>query len=197
MEYWDRKWKLGEQHLHETVILDGSDGEREFDIEVRKRANGKDVLDVGCGPGEFTLIVAKAAKSVVGVDPSSVALNLARLNCAKSGIENVRLRSGDIRKLPFAKESFDLVYSRRGPASENKHNLTEVFRVLRDGGTFMEVTIGERDKQNLAGIFGRGQMLGFEGQVSVVRRDGWRKLDSRRYWQGITSEQRYSALWTT
>ncbi len=68
VEYWDRKWKLREQHLHETVMLDGSDGEREFDLEVRKRANGKVVLDVGCGPGEFTLLVAKAAKSIVGVD---------------------------------------------------------------------------------------------------------------------------------
>jgi len=52
-EYWDRKWALREQRLREKVSLDGSDGEREFDREVRKRAQGKKILDIGCGPGEF------------------------------------------------------------------------------------------------------------------------------------------------
>jgi len=62
------------------------------------------------------------------------------------------------------------VYSRRGPASDSKRNLKEILRVLRNGGTFIEISIGERDKQNVAEIFRRGQMLGFKGQVSTVKR---------------------------
>jgi 2-polyprenyl-3-methyl-5-hydroxy-6-metoxy-1,4-benzoquinol methylase len=53
-EYWNRKWKLKEQRLRERVILDGSDGEKEFNREILKRARSKKVLDIGCGPGEFT-----------------------------------------------------------------------------------------------------------------------------------------------
>ena len=34
----------------------------------------------------------------------------------------------------------------------------------------MEITIGERDKQNLAEIFGRGQMLRYKGHVWAVKR---------------------------
>jgi len=34
----------------------------------------------------------------------------------------------------------------------------------------MEITIGERDKRNVAEIFGRGQKLGFKGQVSTVKK---------------------------
>ena len=169
-EYWDRKWALREQRLREKVSLDGSDGEREFDREVRKRAQGKKILDIGCGPGEFTLRVARNAKSVVGIDTSRMALKLAKQNLSKSGCKNVRFRNSDARELPFANETFDLVYSRRGPASESKHNLSEVLRVLRRSGIFMEITIGERDKQNLAEIFGRGQMLEFKGQVSTVKK---------------------------
>ena len=168
--YWNRKWKLRDQHLHERVVLDGSDGEKEFDRELRRRVRGKKVLDVGCGPGEFTLLVGKSARTVVGVDSSRVALRLARKNLAKGGRRNVRFGYGEARRLPFADESFDLVYSRRGPASEDKESLAEAFRVLRGGGTFMEIAIGERDKRNIAEVFGRGQMLGFRGQVSTVKR---------------------------
>jgi SAM-dependent methyltransferase len=79
-------------------------------------------------------------------------------------------RYGNARKLPFPNNSFDLVYSRRGPASESKQTLTEAFRVLRKGGIFMEITIGERDNRNVAEIFGRGQKLNFKGQVSTVKK---------------------------
>lgn len=169
-EYWNRKWRLREQRLREKVILDGSDGEREFDYEILKRASGKNTLDVGCGPGEFTLRVGRTAELVTGIDTSEVALEFAKRNLARSGFKNVTFRCGSARRLPFPDKSFDLVYSRRGPASDSRRNLAEVLRVLRRGGTFMEITIGERDKQNLAEIFGRGQMLGFKGQVSAVKK---------------------------
>jgi ubiquinone/menaquinone biosynthesis C-methylase UbiE len=186
LEYWNRKWALREQRLKEESSLDGSDGELEFDRELLKRVSGKDVLDVGCGPGEFTLRTARRARSIAGIDPSSTALALAKRNLAKSSIKNAKFRYGDINRLQFPNETFDLVYSRRGPASVNRHNLAEVKRVLRNGGTFMEITIGERDKQNLAEIFGRGQMRGFRGQVSAVKKRwltevGFGHAESRDY----------------
>lgn len=88
-EYWDRKWKIREQRLREKVILDGSDGEREFAHEIFKRARGKKVLDIGCGPGEFSLRVARIAKSVTGIDTSQVALEFAKRNLARSDFKNV------------------------------------------------------------------------------------------------------------
>jgi ubiquinone/menaquinone biosynthesis C-methylase UbiE len=169
-EYWDRKWKLREQRLREKVLLDGSDGEREFAHEIFNRARGKKVLDLGCGPGDFSLRVSRIAKSVTGIDTSKVALEIAKHNLARSQLENVTFTYGNARKLPFSAKSFDLVYSRRGPASDTKRNLTEVLRVLRRGGAFMEIIIGERDKRNVAEIFGRGQKLGFRGQVSTVKK---------------------------
>ncbi len=169
-EYWNRKWKLREQRLRERVILDGSDGEYEFDHEILNRARGKNVLDIGCGPGEFTLRVARKAKSVTGIDASKVALEFAVHNLAKSGFKNVTFRHGNARKLPFPDNSFDLVYSRRGPASDSLQTLKQILRVLRKRGIFMEITIGERDKQNVAEIFSRGQLLGFKGQVSTVKK---------------------------
>ena len=169
-EYWNRKWKLREQRLRERVILDGSGGEKEFDHEILNQARRKKVLDVGCGPGEFTLRVARTARLVTGIDASKVALEFAGRNLARSGSKNVTFRYGNARKLPFPNNSFDLVYSRRGPASDTKRTLKEILRVLSKGGVFMEITIGERDKQNVAEIFGRGQMMSFRGHVSTVKK---------------------------
>jgi SAM-dependent methyltransferase len=169
-EYWNHKWALREQRLKENVTLDGSDGEVEFDRELQKQVRGKDVLDVGCGPGEFTLRIAERTKSIVGVDTSRTALVLAERNLAQSSAKNATFRYGDIKRLPFPGGTFDLIYSRRGPAGDSKHNLGEVLKVLKSGGAFMEICIGERDKRNLAEIFGRGQMLGFKGEVSAVKK---------------------------
>lgn len=184
--YWNRKWSLRERGLRENVTLDGSDGEEIFDRDVEKRVRRKEVLDVGCGPGEFALRVSKRARSVVGIDVSEKALELAKRNLAVSGLSNVKFRFGDVYNLPFQDEHFDLVYSRRGPASVDRHSLAEVFRVLRKGGRFMEITIGERDKQNIVEIFGRGQMKGFRGQVSTVKRRwlseaGFRNIVAKDY----------------
>jgi len=179
LDYWDRKWKLREQHLRERVTLDGSDGEREFSHEVLLRARGKKVLDVGCGPAEFAIRVGRIAKSVTGIDVSRIALEMAGRNLRRSRLKNVEFRHGSAGKLPFPDRSFDFVYSRRGPASESRRNLSEVLRVLRRGGLFMEITIGERDKRNVAEIFGRGQMLQFRGQVSTAKKRWLEKVGFR------------------
>ena len=184
-EYWDRKWTFGEGS-RESVILDGSDGEEEFDRELRRKTTGKTVLDEGCGNGRFLLRIAKNARLVKGIDISATALRQAKNNLARSKLENVEFRIADARRLPFGNHSFDIVYSRRGPGSDSVHTLSEARRVLRKKGAFMEITIGERDKQNLARVFGRGQMLKVRGQVSDIKksmlvRAGFHRIVTRDY----------------
>jgi hypothetical protein len=58
--------------------------------------------------------------------------------------------------------------------------------VLRKNGIFMQIEIGERDKQNLARIFGRGQMLHVKSQVSDIKKKmldkvGFSKVVTRDY----------------
>lgn len=178
-EYWDRKWAFGEG-WREHVVLDGSDGEEEFDRELRAKATGKDVLDEGCGSGQFSLKLARSANHLTGIDISTTALRQAERGLARSNLENVAFRLADARRLPFPENSFDVVYSRRGPASDSGRTLSEGHRVLRRNGVFMEITIGERDKQNIALIFGRGQMLGVRGHVSSIKRRMLEKVGFRK-----------------
>src|SRR5207245_9914680 len=87
--------------------------------------------------------------------------------------------------LNFQKETFDMVTCRRGPVTDTKDSLREAHRVLKRSGTLMEITIGERDKENLAQVFGRGQMLGSERVVAMkerlLRESGFRKIEVKEY----------------
>ncbi len=165
-EYWDEKWALEKRGLRERCKLDGSDGEDEFDQELVPRTVGETVLDEGCGSGVFTLKIARKAKHVTGIDTSTIAIEQAKKSLARSKRANVYFRQADATSLPFPEKSFDIVYSRRGPGSDSIRTLAEAYRVLWKNGVFLEITIGERDKHNLAKIFGRGQMLDVKGQVS-------------------------------
>lgn len=69
---------------------------------------GKLVLDVGCGMGRFADVVARWGGDIVGVD-LSCAVEAAHENLTRGG--NVLVLQGDLFNLPFAEETFDIVYS--------------------------------------------------------------------------------------
>ncbi len=169
----------------ESAVTEGNDGENEFDARMLGACVGKVVLDVGCGDGPFTIRLAERAEEVVGVDFSKIAISKARENLANSGRKNLRFEIANAESLNIQKETFDLVTCRRGPVTDSKNSLREARRVLKRSGTLMEITIGERDKENLARVFGRGQMLGSERVVAMkerlLREAGFKKLEVKEY----------------
>ena len=72
------------------------------------------------------------------LDYSLDMMERARRQAKKRGIENISFMQGDVGKLPFLDESFDLVLSLNGfhafPDKEAAY--CEVFRVLKPGGIF-------------------------------------------------------------
>ncbi len=130
--------------------------------------------------------MAGTAVEVVGVDFSREAISRALENVARSVETNVRVQLVDADTLSFPDGSFDVVVSRRGPVTDTLKKLSEGYRVLKKGGLLMEITIGEQDKQNLARIFGRGQMAAVEEKVSLsrdkmLRRVGFHVIEIREY----------------
>jgi ubiquinone/menaquinone biosynthesis C-methylase UbiE len=94
------------------------------------------VLDVGCGSGVSTRMLARwpNVASVVGVDPAPALLEKARL--AATGMPHVSFSEGDGRSLPFDDAMFDIVTSdstlSHVPGPERA--IGEAFRVLRTDG---------------------------------------------------------------
>ena len=72
------------------------------------------------------------------MDYSADMMERARRRAEKSGIKNVRFLHGDVGKMPFEDNSFDLVLSLNGfhafPDKEAAYR--EIFRVLKPGGIF-------------------------------------------------------------
>ncbi len=74
------------------------------------------VLDIGCGAGQSTREVARAASegSVLGVDTSEEMLEVARRRCAEERLRNVVFELADAQDYSFPAAHFDLCISRFG-----------------------------------------------------------------------------------
>ena len=96
------------------------------------------VLDAGCGPGFFSVLLSKAGHSVTGIDGSEGMLAHARENAAHFGVSPT-LMLGDFGALPFPDGSFDLVISRNVTHIIREHLKVygEWLRVLRPGGVLL------------------------------------------------------------
>lgn len=88
------------------------------------------VLDVGCGHGEFTKSIARNAKEVVGIDVVEGYIDSARAGAS----ESVQFLVVDADKpLPFANDSFDIVYTKKGPWLF-QNGVKEGHRIIKPGG---------------------------------------------------------------
>ena len=65
-------------------------------------------LDLGCGAAPVGLLLARSARHVVATDINPRAAQLARLNAAVNGVENLEVRVGDLYE-PVRGERFDRV----------------------------------------------------------------------------------------
>ncbi|MEM4389589.1 MAG: class I SAM-dependent methyltransferase [Candidatus Micrarchaeia archaeon] len=103
--------------------------------KIAKR--GARVLDVGMGPGQLPIALARKRPDlkIVGMDISPDMVAIARENALKSGAR-VNFLQGSASALPFPPSSFDLVFSTLSLHHwrEPEKAFSEIRRVLRKGG---------------------------------------------------------------
>lgn len=105
--------------------------------------NGVNVLDYGCGNGEFSRILAMKGARVVGIDISPKLIETARASAARMGLNGScpQFMVGDAQHTPFPDNTFDFVV---GNGALHHLDLDkaygEIARVLKPGGKalFME-----------------------------------------------------------
>jgi ubiquinone/menaquinone biosynthesis C-methylase UbiE len=102
-------------------------------------SRGDKVLDVACGPGNFSRQFAQDAGEdglVVGLDGSQTMLERGAAELRRSGVGNLALVRGDATALPFVDGAFDGVccFAAIHLFADPFAALDEMTRVLRPGG---------------------------------------------------------------
>ncbi len=137
-------------------------------------AAGKSVLEIGVGAGSDFLEWCRHAKHATGIDLTEAGIALTRERLALEGVPASRyeLRTADAEALPFANDSFDIVYSwgvlHHTPATERAYR--EACRVLKPGGIMRTMIYHVPSWTGLmlylAHGFGRGRpLLGLKGAI--------------------------------
>jgi SAM-dependent methyltransferase len=141
------------------------------------------VLDLACGSGRHSDLIRRSAGDAVGLDLSMPLLRRAR-ECYTPAIPLVR---GDMRCLPFANASFELVvnlftsFGYFESDAENELVLQEVARVLKKRGRFVldflnasqvRDTLVKREEQTLG-----GRRVAIDRRISDDGRFVFKKMD--------------------
>ena len=94
------------------------------------------VLDVGCGPGFYTMTLAQRCGRAIGIDATPELLARAREEARQRGLRNLQFIEGDAEHLPFPTHAFDVVTSRAAfhHFVHPERVLAEMKRVLKPNG---------------------------------------------------------------
>lgn len=115
---------LGGEHRFRSLALTG--------LSIQKDTK---ILDLCCGSGQTTAILAQVSQNVTGLDISPVALSRAKLK-----VPQANYVEGLAQAIPLEDEQFDLVHTSVALHEMNTEELTlifqEVYRVLKPGGIF-------------------------------------------------------------
>ncbi len=132
MEFINLEWLLDH---HQTKEKERRQMVSELDLTP-----GDKVLDLGCGPGLWTPMIAEKVKpqgKVIGVDLCEDFVEFARKNLKDHPLKkNIKFQVGDFNNLSFEDESFDAVFFGNCFAYVTEPNrvLNEMKRVIRKGG---------------------------------------------------------------
>ena len=123
---WDRIRSL---HVDEAVVEQAL-------IDMLPRGSIDHVLDVGTGTGRMLQLFARRAARAVGIDASREMLAVARTRLDRVRLKDCTLRSGDMYRLPWPDDSFDVavIHMVLHFADQPAHVVAEAARVLRPGG---------------------------------------------------------------
>lgn len=133
-EDYQRRSRIGTDDIYYGDFILG-----EKQLKLLGEAKGKRILEIGCGGGQNSIVLAKQGANVSGVDFSEKQIAYARALARKEKVQ-VDFQVGDMQNLSqFSDNTFDVVLTTVSLLYvENLFKtMSEVNRVLKSGGVFL------------------------------------------------------------
>jgi SAM-dependent methyltransferase len=122
------------------TMLPGGEANARLAERLSELTAGDAVADIGCGPGTAARRAARLGASVIGIDPASVMLRVARLLTRRSA-RVVRYVRGNAEALPVPDSSVSVAWSIACVHhwADLDAGLREVSRILKPGGRLVAI----------------------------------------------------------
>jgi len=127
-DYEDKRFSRGGGRLTDRL-------EKAAVLDALAPVSDKRVLEIACGTGRFTALLAERGADIVGLDISAPMLGEGRRKAQRAGVaDHIEFMRGDAARLPFPDDHFDAVFGVRffHLADTPEAYLTEMARVSRD-----------------------------------------------------------------
>jgi SAM-dependent methyltransferase len=189
-QIYERYWRPALGRVMKGVRGPGMDEEIRIARLLLGLSPGDRVLDIACGPGNFSRAFAAAVGDsgmVVGLDASRTMLKRGAADLRRSGLDNMSLIRGDATALPFVDDVFDGVccFAALHLFADPFAGLDEMARVLAPGGRIALMTSVQRQlgprgplkpvTERLSGI----RVFGQQEIIDALRERGFEDLHQR------------------
>jgi SAM-dependent methyltransferase len=189
-QIYERYWRPALGQVAKGVRGPGMDEEIRIARLLLGLSPGDRVLDIACGPGNFSRAFARAVGEsglVVGLDASRTMLDRGANDLRRSGLQNLGLVRGDATALPFLDESFDGVccFAALHLFADPLAGLDEMTRVLAPGGRIALMTSVQRQLaprgplKPLAERISGMRVFGQEEIIEALQQRGFDELHQR------------------
>ncbi len=148
----------------------------------------KKLIDLGCGSAEMDIILGRNGHSIVGVDVSKKALQLAEQHKSQEGLSNIRFVNASLDNMPFPANSFDsaimLEVLEHIDYSDTEEIFNEIKRILKPHAKML-ITVPNKFAYGDPGhiqIFAKGRLVELldEQGLSIEWMDWERRTDAYR-----------------
>ncbi len=135
--------------LNHLLSMGIDKGWRKKVVKIVSATNPQKILDVATGTADLALALGKNIDAdITGLDISAGMLEVGQQKVQSSGNKRINLVLGDGENLPFEENTFDAITVAFGVRNfENlQKGLTDIFRVLKPGGTFVVLEFSQPEK---------------------------------------------------
>lgn len=125
-------------------------------IDLFKRNDCRNVMDLGCGTGRHSIYLAQQGFKVYATDISETGLEITKSKAEKLNLSNIEFKQHDMRDISFANNSFDGILcvwtTGHGTLEDSRKNVNEIYRVLKPNGVVVIDYVSKDDKNYCKGI---------------------------------------------